>query len=74
MKVLTRVMGFSKAEWERIRQGARAVELSGAPAATVILPGRPEVYRLERKADHFELRLSDEAELFETVRKEREPF
>jgi hypothetical protein len=43
---------------------------SGAEAGTLILPGRPELFRLDRQGNRFLLRLTDEEELAETLRAE----
>ena len=71
VRVSTNVVGFSIDEWRQIRQGARALEVTDADAGTFFLPGRPEVYRLDRKADHWWLRLTDMDELAETLNEER---
>lgn len=62
-KITTNIVGFSKREWEDIRLAAVAIVRAGGEGATIILPNRPELYRLQRHGDGFELRLTTEEEV-----------
>jgi hypothetical protein len=66
-KITTNIVGFSEAEWRMIRGAARSLQLSGASAGTLIFPGRPEIYRLDRRGGCFLLRLSSEEEAAVTL-------
>ena len=61
---------FTPAEWAQIRAAAGYLRSWGGDAATLFLPGRPEVFRLERRGNRFRLRLTDEQEVAETLRAE----
>jgi len=62
-QITTRIVGFTDREWLLIRQTAAALKASGANIATLILPNRPELYRLQRHGGGFELRLTTEEEV-----------
>jgi hypothetical protein len=68
--IRTELSGFSATEWAQIRLAAQHLRRRGADAATLLLPGRPEVFRLDRRGNHFRLRVSDEEEVAETLRAE----
>jgi len=70
LSIRTRVGGFTPAEWAQLRAAAAYLRSRGGDAATLLLPGRPEVFRLERRGNRFRLRLTDEQELAETLRAE----
>lgn len=61
---------FTPAEWAQIRAAAGYLRSWGGDAATLLLPGRPEVFRLERRGNRFRLRVTDEEEVVETLRAE----
>jgi hypothetical protein len=65
--IRTELTGFTPAEWNLIGLGAEALLRSGAEAGTLILPGRPELFRLDRQGNRFLLRLSDAQELSSTL-------
>jgi len=64
------VAAFTPAEWAQIRAAAGYLRSWGGDAATLLLPGRPEVFRLERRGNRFRLRVTDEEEVVETLRAE----
>jgi hypothetical protein len=66
--ICTELTGFTPAEWNLIGLGAEALLRSGAEAGTLILPGRPELFRLDRQGNRFLLRLTDEEELTSALR------
>jgi len=70
LSIRTRIAGFTPAEWAQIWAAAAYLGSRGGDAATLLLPGRPEVFRLERQGNRFWLRLTDEEELAETLRAE----
>jgi len=70
-RITTNIVGFSRDEWEQIRLAAAALQARGAAAGTLIMPDRPELYRLDRTGWRtFALRLTDVEELAETVRQD----
>jgi len=70
-RITTNIAGFTRREWEQVRLAAAALQARGAEAGTLILPDRPELYRLDRTGPRaFTLRLTDGNELAETVRQD----
>ena len=61
-RVFTNIVGFTNEEWRQIKAAAASLHAVGAPAGTMFLPGRPELYRLQRRKDGYDLRLTTEEE------------
>lgn len=71
LRVETAIVGWTQEEWEQIGAAARCLEAAQVPAATLVFPGRPELYRLDRKpGGRFRLRLTTCEELAATMRAE----
>jgi hypothetical protein len=67
-KIRTEVADLTPREWEQVRAAAAAVETRGGEAGTLILPGRRELYWLERRGPgEYVLRVTDEEEIARTV-------
>lgn len=69
-RIRTCLVGFTQDEWQRIRLAATVLLMTEAAAGALILPGRPELYQLDEKGGHYELRLSSEEQLTATLREE----
>jgi hypothetical protein len=67
-------LDLSPDEWQIIRLAAEHIETTGADAGSIILPGRPGWFRLDRLAPRsYRFRRSSDVEVAQTMAREVRP-